>query len=156
MTGQIGSEATPEEYIAALIACTARVGAGAEASGSLFVNLGDKYAGGGRAATATASSGRARRARGTRTRRVSVQMPNKSLIGLPWRYALGCIDDLGLILRAEIMWSKPNGLPESVTDRVRPLARAGVPLHAAAAVLRGGRRDPRKLQRDRSHRPATA
>jgi len=38
---------------------------------------------------------------------------------LPWRYALRCIDELGLILRAEVIWSKPNGLPESVTDRVR-------------------------------------
>jgi site-specific DNA-methyltransferase (cytosine-N4-specific) len=40
-------------------------------------------------------------------------------MGLPWRYAIGCVDDLGLILRAEVIWSKPNGLPESVTDRVR-------------------------------------
>ena len=40
-------------------------------------------------------------------------------MGLPWRYALGAIDDLGLILRAEVIWAKPNGLPESVTDRVR-------------------------------------
>ena len=40
-------------------------------------------------------------------------------MGVPWRYALRCIDDLGLILRAEVIWSKPNGLPESVTDRVR-------------------------------------
>lgn len=46
-------------------------------------------------------------------------IPNKSLTGLPWRYAIGCIDQLGLILRSEIIWSKPNGLPESVTDRVR-------------------------------------
>jgi hypothetical protein len=46
-------------------------------------------------------------------------MRPKSLIGVPWRYALRCIDDLGLILRAEVIWSKPNGLPESVTDRVR-------------------------------------
>lgn len=43
----------------------------------------------------------------------------KSLMMLPARYAIGCIDDLGLILRAEVIWSKPNGLPESVTDRVR-------------------------------------
>jgi hypothetical protein len=43
----------------------------------------------------------------------------KTLLGIPWRYALACIDDLGLILRAEVIWSKPNGLPESVTDRVR-------------------------------------
>lgn len=47
------------------------------------------------------------------------KMKNKCLLGLPWRYALRCIDELGLILRAEIIWSKPNGLPESVTDRVR-------------------------------------
>jgi hypothetical protein len=46
-------------------------------------------------------------------------LPAKSLMGLPWRYAIGCIDRLGLILRAEVVWSKPNGLPESVTDRVR-------------------------------------
>ncbi len=44
---------------------------------------------------------------------------NKGLRGLPWRYAIRCIDELGLILRAEIVWAKPNGLPESVTDRVR-------------------------------------
>ncbi len=46
-------------------------------------------------------------------------VPAKSLMGIPWRYAIRCIDDLGLILRAEVIWSKPNGLPESVTDRVR-------------------------------------
>jgi DNA modification methylase len=58
-------------------------------TGSLWVNLGDKYRG------------------------------DKSLTGLPWRYALRCIDDLGLILRAEVIWNKSNGLPESVRDRVR-------------------------------------
>jgi hypothetical protein len=46
-------------------------------------------------------------------------LPPKSLLGLPWRYAHACTDQLGLILRAEIIWAKPNGLPESVTDRVR-------------------------------------
>jgi len=46
-------------------------------------------------------------------------IPAKSLMGLPWRYALACMDDLGLILRRDIIWSKPNGLPESVTDRCR-------------------------------------
>ena len=52
-------------------------------------------------------------------RRLTSNVPTKSLIGIPWRYAIRCIDDLGLILRAEVIWSKPNGLPESVTDRVR-------------------------------------
>lgn len=46
-------------------------------------------------------------------------IPPKSLMGLPWRYALRCMDELDLILRAEVIWDKPNGLPESVTDRVR-------------------------------------
>jgi DNA modification methylase len=46
-------------------------------------------------------------------------IPAKSLVGVPWRYALRCIDDLGLILRAEVIWSKANPIPESVTDRVR-------------------------------------
>ena len=46
-------------------------------------------------------------------------LPAKTLTGLPWRYALACMDELGLILRRDIIWSKPNGLPESVTDRCR-------------------------------------
>jgi hypothetical protein len=45
--------------------------------------------------------------------------PAKSLMLLPERYRIGCVDQLGLIARAVIVWDKPNGLPESVTDRVR-------------------------------------
>ena len=44
---------------------------------------------------------------------------DKSLLGIPWRYALRCVDELDLTLRAEIVWAKPNALPEPVTDRVR-------------------------------------
>jgi len=86
--GQIGSESTPQEFLEALWAATAEMVRVVKPSGSIFVNLGDKYV-------------------------------KKGLLGLPWRYAIGCTDDLGLILRAEIVWSKPNGLPENVTDRVR-------------------------------------
>jgi DNA modification methylase len=43
----------------------------------------------------------------------------KSLNNSPHRYAIGCTDRLGLLQRAEIVWSRSNGLPESVTDRVR-------------------------------------
>lgn len=95
--GQIGSEKTPAEYVDNLIACTREWMRVLKPSGSLWLNLGDKYDGGGQR-----TPGRP-----------------KSLLGLPWRYALRCIDELGLILRAEVIWSKPNGLPESVTDRVR-------------------------------------
>lgn len=44
---------------------------------------------------------------------------DKSLNLSPHRFAIGCVDRLGLLLRAEIIWDRPNGLPESVTDRVR-------------------------------------
>ena len=87
--GQIGAEATPAEFVDALIECTREWMRVVKPSGSIWVNLGDKF------------------------------LPSKSLAGIPWRYAIRCIDDLGLILRAEVIWSKPNGLPESVTDRVR-------------------------------------
>ena len=127
--GQIGSEPTPREYVDALLACTREWMRVLKPEGSLFVNLGDKYAGGqphsdhgtgastlnghGGEGTAKDRAGKFRR-----TVEFGGYRP-KSLLGLPWRYALGCIDDLGLILRAEVIWDKPNGLPESVTDRVR-------------------------------------
>ena len=140
--GQIGDEATPAEFVDALIAATAEMMRVVKPSGSIFVNLGDKYArtGGGGAGSSDGSVGRNGGAkRGPRLpagepssggvpngstppprpATVATGAPEKSLIGVPWRYAIRCIDELGLILRAEIIWSKPNGLPESVTDRVR-------------------------------------
>ncbi|MBQ0926719.1 DNA-methyltransferase [Saccharopolyspora endophytica] len=87
--GQIGTEATAADYLDALVACMRECCRVLAPDGSLWVNLGDTYAG------------------------------TRSLCGLPWRFALRCCDDLGLLLRAEVIWSKTNGLPESVTDRVR-------------------------------------
>ncbi len=137
--GQIGDEATPTEYLDALIACTAEWMRVLKPGGSIFVNLGDKYSQ--RVAMRRSShqdglfpdrpelakDWKASRARGeARMPYENIIDPDsgayvreKSLIGLPWRYAIRCIDELGLILRAEIVWAKPNGLPESVTDRVR-------------------------------------
>ena len=85
-------------------------------SGSLWVNLGDSYSRGSRT---TVDGTTDKRRQGDMRVRPCRDIPAKSLMGLPWRYAIGCIDQLGLILRAEVIWSKPNGLPESVTDRVR-------------------------------------
>ena len=114
--GQIGDEPTPAEFVDALIAATREMVRVTKPSGSIWVNLGDKYArtGGGGRGSSDGNTGR-----GPRPASVSVGAPEKSLIGIPWRYAIRCIDELGLILRAEVIWSKPNGLPESVTDRVR-------------------------------------
>lgn len=121
--GQIGAEPTPAEYVDNLIACTREWVRVLKPSGSLWVNLGDKYATGStpgpQSEATTMTGGRHKGVSNIAARKVHDGVPQKSLIGLPWRYALRCIDDLGLILRAEVIWSKPNGLPESVTDRVR-------------------------------------
>jgi DNA modification methylase len=122
--GQIGSESTPQEWLDALLECTREWVRVLKPDGNLFVNLGDKYSG------YTNGQGKGRNLGGGERGLAHVPdgpvsapavygVPNKSLLGLPWRYALGCTDQLGLILRAEIIWAKPNGLPESVTDRVR-------------------------------------
>jgi DNA modification methylase len=123
--GQIGSEATPRAYLEALWACTAEWVRVLKPSGSLFVNLGDKYSTGNSGQSGLAELGKRWAGGGHsdgKAKRASAAVPGlppKTLLGIPWRYALGCTDDLGLILRAEIVWAKPNGLPESVTDRVR-------------------------------------
>lgn len=119
--GQIGAEATPAEFVDALIAATREMMRVVKPSGSIWVNLGDKYnsaASGQNGTASTGMSGGRHDRMGGRGSTVATMRP-KSLMGIPWRYALRCIDDLGLILRAEVIWSKPNGLPESVTDRVR-------------------------------------
>ena len=122
--GQIGSEATPAEFVDALIAATAEMVRVLKPSGSIWVNLGDKYDSSSKPGPTSsplisASGLDRRRESGAHGARRPVFGRPKSLMGIPWRYALRCIDDLGLILRAEVIWSKPNGLPESVTDRVR-------------------------------------
>lgn len=119
--GQIGAEPTPTAYVDSLIECTREWMRVLKPTGSIWVNLGDKYGrpGGGADRNPRSLAGAGR---GT-TERMRTATDgggrDKCLMGLPWRYALRCIDDLGLILRAEVIWSKPNGLPESVTDRVR-------------------------------------
>lgn len=125
--GQIGDEATPAEFVDALLAATREMVRVVKPSGSIWVNLGDKYAGSrmdGSSGNGTGGLANGKEyaeaiTRMTQGRVARTSVPTKSLIGVPWRYALRCIDDLGLILRAEVIWSKPNGLPESVTDRVR-------------------------------------
>jgi DNA modification methylase/DNA-binding transcriptional regulator YiaG len=116
--GQIGSEATPREYVAALLECTREWVRVLKPSGSMFINLGDKYANTAPGQNIGKGSKTAYARDGYRST-TGMGVQTKSLMGLPWRYALACMDDLGLILRAEIIWAKPNGLPESVTDRVR-------------------------------------
>ncbi len=126
--GQIGAEPTPAEFVDALVAATAEMVRVVKPSGSIWVNLGDKYAGSAGSSGYsdkstlsgfTSANTKGRQMATVKPRRITTTAPAKSLIGVPWRYAIRCIDDLGLILRAEVIWSKRNGLPESVKDRVR-------------------------------------
>jgi DNA modification methylase len=131
--GQIGGEETPREYLEALWECTREWVRVLKPEGSIFVNIGDKYSGHG----PNRGSGTGRGPQSTALSQTRGPM-EKSLLGLPWRYALGCIgaesalaeaertvDDLagydrlglGLILRRDIIWHKTSALPESVTDR---------------------------------------
>jgi DNA modification methylase len=143
--GQMGSEATPREFVDNLIAATADWVKVLKPTGSIWVNLGDKYSGsgghnnsnisrwseaslqGGKSTLARMDANEAEANRIKATRRqapdrynqASDGIPAKSLMGLPWRYANRVVDELGLIMRECIIWQKPNGLPESVTDRCR-------------------------------------
>lgn len=120
--GQLGDEPSPREFLDALIECTAEMVRVLKPSGSIFVNLGDKYAGSPSGPRSGMSDGGTRQHESTqhqvRVRR-KLGVPMKSLMMLPERYRIAAVDQLGLIARAVIVWSKPNGLPESVTDRVR-------------------------------------
>jgi DNA modification methylase len=119
--GQIGAEATPAEFVDALIAATREMVRVLKPSGSIWVNLGDKYVADNRGTGFDAKRGAAKHAPRGPLGFITGGMRQKSLMGVPWRYALRCIDDLGLILRAEVIWSKPNGLPRyySAVDEIR-------------------------------------
>jgi hypothetical protein len=122
--GQIGSEATPAEFTAALLACTREWMRVLKPTGSMFVDLGDSYYSGrgapGKTTVDAKNLGRtARRTGRSPLDRSDLGYPRKSLLLMPERYRIGCLDNLGLTIRAVMVWEKLNALPESVTDRVR-------------------------------------
>jgi DNA modification methylase len=116
--GQLGQESAPDEYVAALRAVFAEVARVMAPTGTCWLNLGDTYSG-----RANAGPSRARhRGHGHQNGYPSVQnrtawAPYKSAFGMPWRVAFALQDD-GWRIRNAIVWHKPNGLPESVTDRL--------------------------------------
>lgn len=118
--GQIGAEPTFQEYIAALVECTAEWARVLKPSGSLFVNLADKYArtGGvdGKVRGVDPDDPSGRKAP-RQVQRTPAGIREKSLMDLPARYRIACVDELGLINRATIIWNKTNAMPSSVKDR---------------------------------------
>lgn len=121
---QIGSEETPAAFVEALLVCAEEWRRVLRPDGCVWVNLGDKYVSGTSTPrsniTSPAGYGNEKNFNPTDRRLSEVEAGArvKSLMGLPWRFAIAMIDN-GWILRQEVVWSKPNGLPESVTDRPR-------------------------------------
>jgi DNA modification methylase len=117
---QIGQERTPAEYVSRMVDVFREVRRTLRQDGTLWLNLGDTYAGEGQGgqgasgAMADRSIVEARRVGGASPRLCGVRP--KSLLGIPWRVALALVDD-GWILRSDIIWHKPNAMPESVKDR---------------------------------------
>jgi DNA modification methylase len=83
-------------------------------TGTVWVNLGDTYAGSG-GSGGDYNEGGLREGQ-PKVRPVRVAVPNKCLLLIPHRFAIGCIDR-GWIMRNDVIWAKRNGMPESVTDR---------------------------------------
>jgi DNA modification methylase len=115
---EIGQEQTPAEYVAALVEIFRKCWRVLKPTGVLWLNLGDGYANDGKwgGSASGKHAGGIHGAQGPGCTKVTTGLPPKSLIGLPWRVAFGLQDD-GWILRTEIVWEKPNAMPESVTDR---------------------------------------
>lgn len=117
--GQIGLEDTPEEFVQRLVGVFREVRRVLRGDGTLWLNLGDTYSSGGRGGGAEGSMQAANL--GSVTGEVfkpwKVQgYREKNLLGIPWQVAFALQAD-GWYLRQDIIWSKPNPMPESVTDR---------------------------------------
>jgi DNA modification methylase len=115
--GQIGLEETPDAYVKRLVEVFREVRRVLKDDGTLWLNLGDSYNG---ASTNRTGQNGYNDGRTNRTSRFSTGgvtgLKPKDLIGIPWRVAFALQAD-GWFLRQDIIWHKPNPMPESVTDR---------------------------------------
>lgn len=123
--GQIGLEATPEEFVEKMVEVFREVRRVLRDDGTLWLNLGDSYARqAGDDSKKAVDSGLGRTGRTGKSDQIFKKGCNKppdglkpkDLIGIPWRVAFALQAD-GWYLRSDIIWHKPNPMPESVTDR---------------------------------------
>lgn len=123
--GQYGLESSPAEYVETMRALFTEVRRVLADDGTLWLNIGDSYAGSNRGSWGT-DAGRQTGAAKEHYVPLRSDLPNvgstyglapKNLLGIPWRVAFALQDD-GWILRNDIIWHKPNAMPESVTDRL--------------------------------------
>ncbi|MCQ8240548.1 DNA-methyltransferase [Rhizosaccharibacter radicis] len=115
--GQIGLEETPDAYVAEMVAVFREVRRVLRPDGTLWLNLGDSYAGGGCGARDEARwPKQSRNDHMARHAKRNAGCKPKDLIGIPWMVAFALRAD-GWFLRKDIIWHKPNPMPESVFDR---------------------------------------
>lgn len=121
---QLGLEPTPAAFVESMVAVFREVRRVLADDGTLWLNIGDSYAGGtlGRNDAGRDIGGRGGNREGSGNpgsqgaRDAIDGVPPKNLVGIPWRLAFALQAD-GWYLRSDIIWSKPNPMPESVTDR---------------------------------------
>ena len=119
ISGQLGLEQSPEEYVAKMVDVFREVKRVLRDDGTVWLNMGDSYAG----------SGKGQGGKGTTSEKqltnfgsyhgeivIDCGLAQKQLLGIPWRVAFALQAD-GWWLRSDIIWHKPNPMPESVTDR---------------------------------------
>lgn len=124
MAGQLGLEKTPDEYIENMVAVFREVKRVLKDDGTLWLNIGDSYAASGKDRTVDQASAKSTLSGTTGTQEQSRKQQNKivgglkpkDLVGIPWMLAFALRKD-GWYLRCDIIWHKPNPMPESATDR---------------------------------------
>lgn len=127
--GQIGLEETPEQFMGKMVEVFTEVRRVLKKDGTLWLNLGDsygatggdiftgfneRYSGTGIGGMKQADIANSAKSAGSKKRKTGLSP--KNLIGIPWRVAFA-LQGSGWILRQDIIWHKPNPMPESVTDR---------------------------------------
>jgi DNA modification methylase len=114
---QIGLEESPQDYVDAMVKVFQEVKRVLRDDGTLWLNLGDSYSGSGKGPAGNLGATHDER---NMEKKHSAIVPDglkpKDLIGIPWRVAFALQAD-GWYLRQDIIWAKPNPMPESVTDR---------------------------------------
>lgn len=122
--GQIGLEETPEHFVQKMVEVFTEVKRVLKKEGTLWLNLGDSYTSAGRTRTEEQTTRNTGLKSGLGTQLAARNQPakrgvglkDKDLIGIPWMVAFA-LRSSGWYLRQDIIWHKPNPMPESVTDR---------------------------------------
>ena len=115
--GQIGLEQSPEDYVAEMVNVFREVKRVLRDDGTLWLNIGDSYSGSGKGPAG--NLGKTHDERNMETKHSAIVpdgLKAKDLVGIPWRVAFALQAD-GWYLRQDIIWAKPNPMPESVKDR---------------------------------------